>query len=167
MFSHRDPHALSPFIHIRTAAGSMLRATPGHYVWAAQQANESSATLVKAGSLQLGEYVWAAFGDSCRNSLLPSKVVELSTELSRGLYNPHTASGSIVVDGIAAATFTDTLPASVAFHTAVTFPARILYQLLCFRALREQANNFLLSAWQTLTSQPRLHALPATFSQSA
>lgn len=40
-------------------------------------------------------------------------VVGKSESFQAGLYNPHTASGSIVVDGIAALIFTDTLPPSL------------------------------------------------------
>ena len=57
-------------------------------------------------------------------------VVEASRSTRAGLYNPHTASGSLVVDGIAASVITDFMPASLALHTAVTLPAQALYQIL-------------------------------------
>lgn len=57
-------------------------------------------------------------------------VVEASRTTRAGLFNPHTASGSLVVDGIAASVITDFMPASLALHTAVTMPAQALYHIL-------------------------------------
>ncbi len=57
-------------------------------------------------------------------------VTEATRGPMRGLYNPHTASGSLVVDGIAASVLTDFIPASLALHTAITMPAQALYHIL-------------------------------------
>ena len=155
MFSHRDSDAVTSFVRIQTAAGAVLLASPRHYIWATQNGHDI-AKLVKAGDLKPGGYVWTSSGNSSLFSIARSRIVSLKPELARGLYNPHTASGSIVVDGVAAATFTDTLPASVAVHTAVTLPARILYHILHTSLLREKVNGLLLASYNCLTLRASL-----------
>ena len=138
MFSHWHPDAVTTFNRIGTAADTILYASPGHYLFAAQQL-DGAAKLVKACELSLGQYVWT-LDNTSQTGVVHSRIISLGSELGRGLYNPHTVSGSIVVDGVAVTTFTDTLPASMAAHTAVTLPARILYHVLCTSALRERVN---------------------------
>ena len=148
MFSHRDPKALTSFVHIRTTTNTELRASPGHYIWSAPHVH-ASGRLVKAVKLQIGDYVWTGAGQTsgayARTGLAPSRIVAIRSELGRGLYNPHTASGSIMVDDIATATFTDVLPASTVVHSIVTLPARMLSSLLYAQSLREKVNDLLLA----------------------
>ena len=148
MFSHQDGNAVSRFVHVHTAAGSHMSLTPGHYIWA--QASGATAKLVRAADLKVGHEVFIV--QAAGAAAAPSRITALKSEQGLGLYNPHTASGSIVVDGVAASTFTDVLPASVAAHTAVTLPARLLYTLLPSQLLQEAANSMLLSAYSRLPS---------------
>ena len=133
MFSHRDFEAMASFISLTTARGASIATTPGHYIWAADAAVDSNHTiqtrawvLRRAGDVSVGSCLLSAHaatrGDMC------DQVVARSVKFSKGLYNPHTISGSIVVDGIAAATFSDVLPASLGAHAAVTTPFRWLYK---------------------------------------
>ncbi len=70
---------------------------------------------------------------------LPSAVVTVSKDRQQGLYNPHTASGSIVVNGVAATAFTDVLPPYTLAHTAITLPFRMMSA--CMPAAFAQAFN--------------------------
>ncbi|KAK9868421.1 hypothetical protein WJX84_010669 [Apatococcus fuscideae] len=124
MFSHQDAKQVSTFATLTTASGKTISATPGHYLWAQKPGQE--AQLTRAGDVQVGDDLFELEG-----SHTVSRTVVEATRITRsGLYNPHTASGSLVVDGIAATVVTDFLPASMALHTAVTLPARALYHLL-------------------------------------
>ena len=134
MFSHRDIKTMASFISLTTASGASIAATPGHYIWAADRAVDSSNNtrqtrawvLKRAEDVSIGSCLVSANaatrGDMC------DQVVALSVKFSKGLYNPHTFSGSIVVDGVAAATFSDVLPPSLGAHAAVTTPFRWLYK---------------------------------------
>lgn len=156
MFSHRDAFVVTNFVTIMTEDSSELTASPGHYIWATN--DRSAMHLVKASAIAIGEYV--AVVKMANLSAVWSRVVRKSESHKIGLYNPHTPSGTIVVDGVAASTFTDTLPPFTAMHTLVTMPARLIY--LAFRAFRNSAacdafNNMLLRAffsgpWGTLSS---------------
>ena len=65
--------------------------------------------------------------DAESSSLVWARVVGKSESFRSGLYNPHTASGTIVIDDIVATTFTDTLPPSFIVHSIVTMPMRLLF----------------------------------------
>ena len=130
MFSHQDVRAEATFISLTTERGRTISATPGHYIVAADASGEASPkhhspwTLVRAGDIAVGSCLQITAGDeqdAC------DRVAARSITVLRGLYNPHTASGSIVVDGFSAATFSDILPPSHSTHAAVTAPFRWLY----------------------------------------
>ena len=63
----------------------------------------------------------------------------------KGLFNPHTASGNIVVDKVLALTFTESLPASPTLHALVTAPAAALYWLMPTNRVAERINSYILS----------------------
>lgn len=41
MFTHQDKTIMSDFVEIETSLGNILRASPGHYIWAVPQTSES------------------------------------------------------------------------------------------------------------------------------
>ena len=133
MFSHRDFKTVASFISLTTASGASIAATPGHYIWAADAADDRNYTcqtrawvLKRAGDISMGSCLLSA--DTATTGDMCDEVVARSVKFSKGLYNPHTFSGSIVVDGVAAATFSDVLPPSLGAHAAVTTPFRWLYR---------------------------------------
>ena len=160
MFSHQDARTRASFVSLTTQGGVQVSATPGHYLWAAQAQGNASHhpwALVRAGDISIGTCLLSAnsspvHSDGC------NLVMERAMTVQLGLYNPHTASGSIVVDGVAAATFSDILPPSVAAHSAVTGPFRWLS--LCRVADSVHVCEVLNSAilWP-LARAPGLHAL--------
>lgn len=139
MFSHRVQQASTAFVHIKTASGHELQASQGHYI-PSQTCKTCPDALARAADLAAGHLVWM----SDRQSLRLSTIISVTTANGTGLYNPHTFSGRIVVNGILASTFTDTLPPSLWLHYLATSPAFMLYQLLQTRALRNAVNSFLL-----------------------
>lgn len=142
MFSHRDRTAIGSFVSVQTKSGAAIQATAGHYIWASA-CTACSPELVRAGDVQPGYGMWLAS---------PSHTTKATVTVVRhmrgtGLYNPHTASGSIVVNGIAASTFTDVLPPSSRAHWLVTLPGRVAAKLLRFQPVKEAVNQLLLTSW--------------------
>ena len=90
----------------------------------------------------MGDSVWQV--DALGGGPQPTTVAEITRGLAVGLFNPHTLSGSIVVDDIAALTFTDTLPKSTWAHTWVTAPGALLYWLCPTNRVAEAMNWALL-----------------------
>lgn len=92
MFSHRNPDAVARYLRITTSSGAAVTLTPGHFLFV----NEA---LVPASSATVGDTLDGADG--------PTTVLNVSSVLRQGLYNPHTAVGNIVVDGITCSTYTE------------------------------------------------------------
>ena len=83
---------------------------------------------------------------------LRSPVVHIESERQEGLYNPHTVSGSIIVNGVAATAFTDVLPPSTAVYAAVVLPFRALSFLIPSKAMAMAINDAILNAYFSASS---------------
>lgn len=92
MFTHKMSDVSVDFLLIRTVSGASLSLTHGHYIYA-------NNALVAAGSVAVGDELM--LGDGGR-----STVTSVSHVPSRGLYNPQTLNGDIVVNGVLASTYT-------------------------------------------------------------
>lgn len=161
MFSHRAADATARHITLCTANATCLTATPGHYVYAAQglcnwpmKLQEASfarsAELTRLGDVGIGDAVWALDAGS---SLQPECVAKVAVGVQRGLYNPHTPSGTIVIGGMAAATFTDVLRPSVRWHTLITAPGRLLFDVLPTVEIAARVNAAMLRAWPSCVTE--------------
>lgn len=84
-----------------------LLLTPGHYIYLNNE-------LKAAGSAQVGDTVNLGDGRT-------SPVSAVGFELAKGLYNPQTAHGDIVVSGVVASTYTRAVPAAFA-HAGLSLP---------------------------------------------
>lgn len=110
-------HALSKgeyaghFVQLTTASGAALRLTAGHLL-------EAAGKLVRADAVAVGDALRLADGSL-------SAVVEKIDVADQGLYNPQTAHGNVVVDGIVASTYTDALTPPAAH--ALLAPVRSLF----------------------------------------
>ena len=125
MFSHRS-HESAVHVTLTTESNSSLSMTPGHYLWVTKGDNNRPA-IVRAGDVQAGDMVWALEdpGLIATRSYL-TKITSTTCSKKAGLYNPHTPSGYLVVNNLMALTFTETLPASLTWHSVVTMPAQDL-----------------------------------------
>lgn len=112
-FTHRDPVASATYVRLSTECGATVRATAGHYL-------RVNGGLMAAGRVQVGDWVETAAG-------LATRVTQKHRESGRGLYNPQTLDGEIVVDGILASTYTTAVAPSTAH--AWLAPVRLVYQL--------------------------------------
>lgn len=104
MWSHRDANALSDdFVEIQLASGRKVTATRDHLMHA--NGKLVPASDVKPGDLMVDVVRGVSSVESVRHSVR-----------ARGLFNPHTASGDLVVDGVLVSAYTTAIPPRVA-HT--------------------------------------------------
>ena len=82
--------------------------------------------------------------DPLSKELQRTTVTKIIRGSTMGLFNPHTLSGSVVVNDIAALTFTDTLPKNTWVHTWATAPGALLYWLCPTNGVAEVINWALL-----------------------
>jgi desert hedgehog len=115
MFTHRLRNVTSQFIDIRTASGHNLLISPGHHVFVNND-------ISPARLIEVGDTVRLAVGET---TVTQTRLVE-----KVGLYNPQTLHGNILVDGLLATTYTETISPGVAH--AVLAPLRVLYSLFGF-----------------------------------
>jgi hypothetical protein len=102
MFSHRDSSALTMFVRLDTSERTAIHLSPSHYIYANRR-------LVVASAVRVGDSL--ASGREETGNLT---VINASHVYKRGLYNPQTTQGDIVVDGAVASTFTAALPLGLA-----------------------------------------------------
>lgn len=111
-FSHRSPSADADFVSVRTdGLDAPLRLTEGHYL-------PINGALRPAAGLRPGDRVDLGTGHT-------ATVTAVSTTRERGLYNPHTLDGHVVVDGVLTSTYTTAVVPSVAH--ALLSPLRGLW----------------------------------------
>ena len=101
--------------------------------------------VLRAEEIQVGDSVWQV--DPSRRKPQRTRVTEITRGPAVGLFNPHTLSGSIVVNDIAALTFTNTLPKSTWVHSLVTAPGALLYWLCPTDGAAEAINWALLKVF--------------------
>ena len=115
-FSHRLHKGTFDFLAIETVSGQTLRATAGHFVYV----NDN---LRAARDVKPGDVVWDAHGKS-------TMVKKITSVRLQGLFNPHTISADIVVDGLRASTFTEAVKPTVA--NALLTPIRAGFAMCRF-----------------------------------
>lgn len=117
MFSHADANAKhTNFVRIH-APPRQLTLTSNHYVF-------TNFGEVPAAEICNDHYVYDRNGDRLQVTAVQKDIH------AKGLYNPHTVSGTIVVDGVISSTFTDNIP-------TVTGNALLSPMRAVFSAIRE------------------------------
>lgn len=125
MFTHKIRNTVFPheFVHITTESSHSIELTPGHYIQIqGSNGNNGNNGLVRAGDVRIGDLLTTGAGNL-------SPVVRIRSNIlkNRGLYNPQTKHGDIVVNGITASTYTDGCEAAIAH--ALLAPFRALHPL--------------------------------------
>lgn len=113
MFSHQDRYAISSFVSIVTSHGQTLLVSPGHFVYI-------DGRLSPAREVRRGDVLTF---DEQRERLIWARSV--STVQARGLYNPQTVHGDIVVNGVQVSTYTTAVKPVAA--TALMAPIRAAF----------------------------------------
>lgn len=112
MFTHRDTTVESEFVTLHTARSDVfVTCSSGHYVYV-------NGDLVAAASAKAGDFLTLADGTT-------AAITAVSVETARGLYNPQTAHGDIVVNGVVASTYTTAVAPAFA-HGLLLAPVRAL-----------------------------------------
>lgn len=113
-FSHCDVNVYAKFVHLFTSSGHRLVLTPSHYLY-------SNGKLTVAGTVNVGDELILGNGST-------AKVVSTKMIIAKGLYNPHTLDGNIVVDGAITSTCTTSVDPILA-HGGLLAPLRAMYHL--------------------------------------
>lgn len=126
-WSHRDAHALATFVNVTTAGHGSLVASHGHLVYMRPR-HTGAPTLVPMGALKLGmQLVVPRRDEGATSPSVPrwrTVVVQMQVVQMRGMWNPHTSAGDIVVDGFLASCYTSAVSFSTA-HALLT-PVRAI-----------------------------------------
>lgn len=115
MFTHKDTaeDAAYRYVSVSTASGVSLTLTPGHYLQRADGALfAASALRANVDSLLLA--------DGTEDLVV---AVSETVAVGRGLYNPQTMEGTIVVNGVVASTYTTAVHPEVAHILLAPFRA--------------------------------------------
>lgn len=112
-FSHYDHATVAVFLRFSTDSGRTLTVTPSHFVYTDKK-------LIPAGKIVVGDRLLISDGKA-------SRVLKISTVQARGLFNPHTLHGDVVVDGFIVSTYT--LAAVPRLAHSLLAPIRFLHQL--------------------------------------
>jgi hypothetical protein len=112
MFSHRYEDAVATFVTIATEKAT-LKITGDHYIYV-------NGKLAAAETVKVGDVVVAADGSE-------ATVTAVGSESATGLYNPHTMSGDIVVNGVKTSTYTSAVAPTLAH--VLLWPVRALYAM--------------------------------------
>ncbi|CAN8073870.1 unnamed protein product [Agarophyton chilense] len=111
MFSHQHPHIVSSFVSIEASHGDNLHVSPGHYLYVNDK-------LLSAAHVRPRDVLQS----QANRSILALRV---SSTQRRGLYNPQTVHGDIVVNGVRVSTYTTAVQPVTA--QALMAPVRALY----------------------------------------
>lgn len=111
MFTHKTRDVMYKFVELGLEGRRSLSLTHGHFLYL-------NGNLRKAGDAVVGDIVRLGDGSTDR-------IVNKGTRSARGLYNPQTLQGDIVVDGVVASTYTYSVEPSLA-HSLLA-PLRWIY----------------------------------------
>lgn len=109
MFTHKVADSVSEFVKISTASGAELSVTKGHYLYV-------NGALAAAKTVQTGDVLELGSG-------LSTTVEAVSCATSRGIFNPQTISGDIIVNGVRASTYTTAVEPAAAHKLLAPFRA--------------------------------------------
>eukprot|EP00172_Hildenbrandia_rubra_P003279 Plantae.Rhodophyta-Hildenbrandia_rubra.ctg5039.p1 GENE.Plantae.Rhodophyta-Hildenbrandia_rubra.ctg5039~~Plantae.Rhodophyta-Hildenbrandia_rubra.ctg5039.p1 ORF type:complete len:425 (+),score=59.31 Plantae.Rhodophyta-Hildenbrandia_rubra.ctg5039:145-1419(+) len=113
MFTHKLPNAVSEFVKISLNSERSLTLTKGHYLYV-------DGALKAAQAVTTGDYL--ELGDGRVDAVDSVELVS-----SKGLYNPQTLQGDIVVNDIRASTYTSAIRPSLAH--ALLSPLRAMHHM--------------------------------------
>lgn len=103
-----------------------LQLTPNHFIVAQHAATSGSSPACSAGKIlsaaevHVGDTVWIAI-DSKISHASAAHVVGIRSSNEKGFYSPQVRSGTIVVNGVVAATFTTAMYSRLVWQTAMMF----------------------------------------------
>lgn len=112
MFTHKMSEVVYEFVKVLVEGGDSVRLTPGHYMYV-------------NGKLVAAKMVVA--GDEVVSRGVVKKVVGVERVMGKGLYNPQTLDGDVVVDGVKVSTYTTAV--EPAFAHGLLAPLRMVWKV--------------------------------------
>jgi len=149
VMSHQNPDVVGQFVSIKLANQQHLDATAKHFVFVSPKC-DGSVQQVYASSVKEGMCMFSRYAETGEQL---QRVKEVSVREKRGIYNPFTLSGSIVVNGVVASShsdwFLDDIAAKYgwtsmlpAIYQAVLMPARGLYHVVGAEVARRELQTY-------------------------
>jgi hypothetical protein len=138
-FGHAENSESNEYVNLKLSeTGAAMQISHQHFLPTCPQHGEDcnwdEHIHAYAQEVQPGDYVWVATSDKSKSQ----KVLATSTVVKKGLYNPYTLSGKIVVDGVVASAHSnwvldDWTPSAMsqylpAVYQVLFLPGRLLYQ---------------------------------------
>ena len=125
-FNHINGKVQGRFINLVVQAegfSSTLQLTPNHYIVAERAAAGSklafsAGNILSAAQVHVGDIVWIV-QDNRSSHVSVAQVVRISMTNEKGLYSPQVSSGTVVVDGVVAATFTTAMHTRLVWQIAM------------------------------------------------
>lgn len=118
MFTHKMKDVMHEFVSIQVGTNEQvtftITLTRGHYLYV-------NGKLTTAGSVSNGDELELASGEK-------AKVVDVTCAVHKGLYNPQTTHGDLIVDSVRVSTYTTAVQMGMA-HSLLA-PLRLLYRLV-------------------------------------
>mmetsp|Transcript_10643 Transcript_10643/g.18250 ORF Transcript_10643/g.18250 Transcript_10643/m.18250 type:complete len:707 (+) Transcript_10643:75-2195(+) len=115
-FGHKLDTGMFPFVHLELANGKYLELSHGHLVWV------KGAGWTRGTDVHLGDEL---FHVGTENESLV-RVISTSEIMKRGLFNPHTLHGDLVVNRIRVSSYTDVVYPR--FAHVLLAPERLLFK---------------------------------------
>ncbi|XP_019618444.1 PREDICTED: uncharacterized protein LOC109465529 [Branchiostoma belcheri] len=125
LFGHANPQTCASFLSIQTESGKCIDISEGHFMYILDPKGMCP-VLTPAKDVRVGDSVYVVVNASLPTVL--DKVVKVEQVLRRGLYCPHTLSGTLVVNGVCVSTYTEMLPPYLAHP--LLLPVRCLYRMV-------------------------------------
>lgn len=109
LWTHRDSSWVGDvFVQVRLGDGRAVKATRGHLVYVVRSGTEQ---VVALGDVRVGDGMFGALADGGEGVV---RVTHVARVTAKGLFNPQTAAGDIVVDGVRVTCYTKAVPAQAA-----------------------------------------------------
>jgi Hint module len=111
VFGHKDSVTVTSFVRLElvvlaSGAREFIEATPDHFIPTVDHAVtmpnathwRSARRMLRSANIVVGQFVWMVAGER----LEMAQVTAITRVTKRGMYNPYTASGTIIVSGVVA-----------------------------------------------------------------
>lgn len=128
MFTHQDDSTQTWFVRVITDDKSVLVASAGHYVYVNGQ-------LKPMRKIVVGDVMQVNYNHQ-QSDGARMRVRSVSKVRGNGLYNPQTASGSIVVNGFKSSCYTEAVQVNMAH--ALLLPIRLLRRVWLWTVCPDQ-----------------------------
>lgn len=169
MWGHRDAETVSDFYEVSTESGAKLVLSTDHYMYVSEGgcdgATLSTATTLSPTLVKVGQGAWVMKEDAP----ICSAITDIKKAKHKGLFNPMTLTGTIVVDGVIASCYSESHAFPIesnlrammnaenvaryapSFHHAILAPARQLYNTFGINWAKRVTSPHEKDGWNNLT----------------